>query len=89
MSLIRYGRYRPFRPQSRTLTGTLDTAIVRDGDEILVTVDYEYTPGAPDYDNCPAYDASVWLDVVEPVGLVLTANERACIEEQVCEEVSG
>lgn len=87
MALVSYGRYRPTQAAC-TITGTLDTAVYRDGDEILVTVDYEYTPGAPNYDNCPAYDASVWLDVVEPVGLVLTPNERACIEEQVCEAVS-
>lgn len=86
MALVSYGRYRG--ATARAVTGTLDTAVYRDGEEIEITVDYEYTPGDRDYDNCPAYDASVWLDVVEPIDFRLTANERARIEEQVCEAVA-
>jgi hypothetical protein len=86
MSLVSYGRYRG--PSARPSIGAIDTIIYRGGFEIEVSVAFEYTPGDRDYDDCPAYDADITLTILSPPGLVLSDNERARLEEQVCEVVA-
>jgi len=86
MALVSYGRYRG--PSARPSIGAIDTVIYRGGFEIELSVAFEYIPGDRDYDDCPAYDAEITLTVLSPTDLVLTANERARIEEQVCEAVA-
>jgi len=87
VSLINYGSYRPTTKRS-AIVGTMEAVVYRDGEEIELRIEYEYVPGDRDYDDCPAYDAQVWFDVLWPRDFALTANEIARIEEQICEAVT-
>lgn len=87
MSLTPFPRYNSARDYIRPVQGLLKTAVVRNGEEIEIVVDYECVPGAPAYDDCPAYNTIISVDVVEPRGFRLTEAELLHVEQRVLDVV--